>query len=41
MLEEQQAGLERASRDEKYVPINVNLGRSSREEAGKNAGASA
>lgn len=31
MLEEQQAGQERASRDEKYVPINVNLGRSSRE----------
>ena len=31
MLEEQRAGQEKASRDEKYVPINVNLGRNGRE----------
>ncbi len=31
LLEEQQAGQERASHDEKYVPLNVNLGRGSRE----------
>lgn len=31
MLDEQQAGQERASRNEKYVPISVNLGRDSRE----------
>lgn len=31
MLEEQQAGMEKASKSEKYVPISVNLGRDSRE----------
>lgn len=31
LLDEQQAGQERASKSEKYVPISVNLGRDSRE----------
>lgn len=30
MLEEQKAGLEKASKEEKYVPININLGREDR-----------
>ena len=31
MLEEQQQGREKVNSNEKYVPINVNLGRGSRE----------